>query len=148
MYSLSLCSWRMYWVVGHDGWHSFLWVWVWMTVRGSFCLFWREIHTKRVRARLPTRPEEDEGRKVPESGEETSRQNRTVSKIEQSTDVGGSRQSREERWLLGPVNSEAGLANMRKWWLCGNFALIHAHDSSQKYRMLGKYHKHLFCAWS
>ena len=33
-----------------------------MPVRGSLCLFWRETHTKGLHARLPTRPEEDEGR--------------------------------------------------------------------------------------
>ena len=50
---------------------------------GVLCLFWRKTHTKGLRARLPTRPEEDEERKVPESAEETSRQNRA----EQSTEL-------------------------------------------------------------
>ena len=31
--------------------------------------------------------------------------------------------------------------SQRSWWLCGNFARIHARDCSQKHRMLGKYHK-------
>ena len=48
-------------LVWHNGWHSFLWV----QVRESLCLFWRETHTKGLRARSPTRPEEDERRKVP-----------------------------------------------------------------------------------
>ena len=30
-------------------------------------LFWHETHTKSLRVRSPTRPEEDEGRKVPET---------------------------------------------------------------------------------
>ena len=49
----------------HYGWHPFLWVWV--PVRESLCLFWCETHTKSLRARTPTRPEEDEGKKVPET---------------------------------------------------------------------------------
>ena len=32
----------------------------WAPVRGFFCLFWCETHTKGLRARFPTRPEEDE----------------------------------------------------------------------------------------
>ena len=39
---------------------------VWVPVRESLCLFWRETHTKGQRARFPTRPEAVEGRKVPE----------------------------------------------------------------------------------
>ena len=68
-------------------------------VRRFLCLFWREIHTKGLRARFPMRPEEDEGRKVPESTE--------VDRREQAKEVGGSR-------LLGCVDPETGLANMRK----------------------------------
>ena len=36
------------------------------------CLLWRETHAKGLRVRFPTRPEEDEGRKVPERTEEKS----------------------------------------------------------------------------
>ena len=81
-----------------------------------FVLFWCEIHTKGLRAKFPTRPEEDEGRKVPVS-KEGGRTKRTeqgngkstaVSRREQSTEVGGSR-------LLGPVGPEAGLTNVRGW---------------------------------
>ena len=70
------------------------------------CLFWRETHAKGLRARSPTRPEEDEGRKVPElnrrnqSRDQGSRQTRVVGRREQE---------------LGPVDSEAGLANVRGW---------------------------------
>ena len=39
----------------------------------------------------------------------------------------------ESRWLLGCVDPDAGLAKMSQHsrWLCGNFAQIHARDSSQ-----------------
>ena len=47
-------------------------------VRGSLCLFWRETHTKGLCARFPTRPEEDEGMKDPESTE--------VDRTDQSTE--------------------------------------------------------------
>ena len=52
-------------------------------VRGFLCLFWRETHTKGLRARFPTRPEEDEGRQSPKE----------VNRREQSTEVRGRRRS-------------------------------------------------------
>ncbi len=63
-----------------------------MPVRESLCLFWRESHTKGLHARFPTRPEEDEGKKVPESRkgdsqektEQTIRQKRTGKSAEES----------------------------------------------------------------
>ena len=79
-----------------------------LPVRGPLCLFWREPPTKSVHVRLPTKPEEDEGRAVPERAEETNQQNRVVSRREQSIEVEGSR-------LLGPVDPEARLANVRGW---------------------------------
>ena len=39
--------------------------------RRSLCLFWREIHTKGMRARSPTRPDAKEGMKVPEEDRES-----------------------------------------------------------------------------
>ena len=42
-----------------------VWVWVSASQRTTF-LFWRETHTKGWCTRSPTRPEEGEGRKVPE----------------------------------------------------------------------------------
>ena len=54
-------------------------------VRGPLCLFWRETHTKGLCVRLPTKPEEDEGRKVPQTTE--------VSRTNQSTEKG----SQQER---------------------------------------------------
>ena len=85
--------------VWHDGWYSFLWVWV--PVRGFLCLFWHKTRTKGLHARFPMRLEEQKRRK------HRSRQlaeNRTG----QSTEVGGSR-------LPEPVDPEAGFANMRSW---------------------------------
>ena len=76
-------------------------VWVWVPVRGPLCLFWRKTHTKGLRVRFPMRLEEVERRKVPE-------RNRVVDITGLSTEVWGSR-------MLGCVDPEAGLANVRGW---------------------------------
>ena len=47
-------------------------------IRRFLYLFWCETPTKGLRARFPTRPEEDEGRKVREWTEETRAENRAV----------------------------------------------------------------------
>ena len=45
-------------------------VWAWVSANQKIpCLFWHETHTEDLHARFPTRPEEDEGRKVRESTE-------------------------------------------------------------------------------
>ena len=97
------------WQLWHDRRHSLLWVWMWVPVRGPLCLFWRETHTKGSRATFPTRPEENRWRQTTEESrrEQGSRQTWVVSWREQSTF--------RERWLLGPVDPEAGLANVRGW---------------------------------
>ena len=64
-------------------------------------VFWLETHTKSLRARSPTRPEEEKGRKVPEiswqrRAEEESRQERSVKRKTQSAE-GSTRDSRHER---------------------------------------------------
>ena len=78
-------------------------VWVWVSASKFLCLFWRKTHTKGLRAIFPTRPKEDERRKVPElrtekEAKQRSGDNRAVS-----------------RRLLGCVVSDAGLANVRRW---------------------------------
>ena len=124
----------------HNGWHSFLWVWVWVPVRGSLCLFWRETNTKGLRAIFPTRPEEDKGRQGPraEQGSQLERAvNRSRGKPTASTCGPRGRACQHERM------------SQCSWWLCGNFARKHACNSSQKHRMLRKCHKLLpSCAWS
>ena len=63
---------------------------VWVLVRRSLCLFWRETCTKGLCARFATRPEEDEGRKVPETvgrrEQSRERQSAEGSKRDQSTE--------------------------------------------------------------
>ena len=74
----------------------------WVPVRGFLYLLWREIHTKGLRTKFPTRPEEDEERQGPRAGNR-SRRKATV---------------RERRLLneeLGPVDPEAGSASARGW---------------------------------
>ena len=129
----------------------------WVPLRGFLCLFWRENHTKGWRARFPIRPKEDEGRQGP---------NRAVGRRNQSTEEGrtdqdsqqkrtekGSRPKREVKRAgacgLRGRGDQRERMSQRSWWLCGNFARIHARDSSQKHRMLGKCHKLLpSCTWS
>ena len=58
-------------------------------------LFWHETHTKGFRARFPTRPEEYEGRKVPERTEETSGQKEAVRRTGQSAGESSQQKSKE-----------------------------------------------------
>ena len=51
-------------------------------LRRSLCLFWRETHSKGLRARSPARPEVEEGRKVPEK---TARKFRWLRKAEKNS---------------------------------------------------------------
>ena len=46
-------------IVNVARWWAFV-VRVWMSASQRICLFWHEAHTKSLRARFPTRPEEDE----------------------------------------------------------------------------------------
>ena len=78
------------------------------------------------------------------------RQKRAVSRRNQSTEES----SQEKRagsmacGLRGWVGQHERM-NQRSWWLYGNFARIHARDSLQKDKKLGKCHKLLpSCAWS
>ena len=104
----------------HDGWHPFLWVW--MPVRESLCLFWRETHPKGLCLRSPTRPDVDEGRNIRERTEgdsqkkgaaETSRLNRSVKRwVREKGD-----QSTEVRYATAKTcwPTDAGLTNARRW---------------------------------
>ena len=96
----------------HDIGHSLCGC-VWVPVRGSLCLFWRENHTKGLCARYPTKPEKEEGRKFSEISRQDravrrSGQNRPVKRTDQSTEVGG-------RWRLRKTFQDSGLTNARKW---------------------------------
>ena len=88
----------------HEGWYSFLWVWMWVPVRGSLCFGTKP--TQRTCARdFPRDRKRTREGKVPESTE----QRRTEQNSQQNRAVG----RREQK--LRPVNSEAGLANVRRW---------------------------------
>ena len=126
-------------VMWFDEWHSFLRVWV--PFRGFLCLFWRETHTKGLCARFPTRPEEDEERKGPwavnwirQSAEESSQQ--------KPGEGDGQRKAAAKRGVgtyePGSQVSQRERISQRSWWLCRNFARIHARDSPQIHRMLEK----------
>ena len=74
----------------------------WAPVRGFPCLLWSETHTKGLCARFPTRPEEDEERKVPERVN-NSRRKETV------------REMRLHSEESGPVDPEARSVSARGW---------------------------------
>ena len=76
-------------------WAFVVWVWVSASQKIPLSVLAQNPH---LCARFPTRLEE--GRKVPE-------ENRDVNRTGQSAG--------KRRWLLGPVDSEAGLANVRGW---------------------------------
>ena len=124
-------------------------VWVWVPVRGSLCLFWRETHTKGLRARFPTSPEEDEGRKVPErkKGVRRRNQNREGSRTDQLREQGSRQKSGEadgrERPPLEPIDWDAGLANVKRWVsiLCSFVGISLEYTLTRAHRILGKYHK-------
>ena len=107
------------WIVWHDVGHSFLWVWVWVSAnqkiplsvlaRNPYKGFEREISLetgrRRGKVRSQGRTEESSQQKWTEEG---SQQERAVNRSRGKPMV-------RERRLLGPVDSEAGLANMRGW---------------------------------
>ena len=128
---------------------------VWVPVRWSICLFWRETHTKSLCKRSPMRPEEDKGRKVPDtvgrteqSREGHSQQKRTIGsqeKVSQRWELSREEtsQQKSERLLLELVDLQ-----MMGWpkredesaflMVCGSFMWIHARKSLQ---MHGELHK-------
>ena len=57
-------TWGLISSLWHDGGHSFCGS-GWAPVRGFLCLFWHVAHTKGLRMRFPTKPEEDEKRHSP-----------------------------------------------------------------------------------
>ena len=64
-----------------------------VSVRESLCLLWRETHTKGLSTRSPTRPEVDEGMKVPEE-------------TERAVDKGGQKRTIDLRLLSREGDSE------------------------------------------
>ena len=128
-------------VVWHDVGHSFLWVWVWVSTSQIPCLFWGEANTKGLRAKSPWRPKEDEGRQGP----------RAVNRSRGKATV-------REGWLLneelGPVDIEAGWANVRGWvsvpggcvGISAGYSLVITHRCIESYRKVPKLLPS--CAWS
>ena len=105
----------------HDRLHSFLFVWV--SVRESLCLFCRETHTKGMRMR----PEVEGGRKATEKIERISRQKRT----EDNSQLKGAEETgRQNRAVTRWVSIPRGFVEVSR--------KIHARDSQQ---MHGEQHK-------
>ena len=87
----------------HDVGHSFCGCGCgWVPVREFLCLFWCETHTKGLRARFPTKTEDDEERQSPKAV------NRSWGKV-----------AIKERWLpseeLGPMDPDTGLVSAKEW---------------------------------
>ena len=61
---VTLCSLNLTVVTNMARWWAFV-VWMWLSASQRISLFWREAHTKSLRTRFPTRPEEDEERQGP-----------------------------------------------------------------------------------
>ena len=91
---------------------------VWLQVKRSLYLFLHETHTKGLCTRSPTRPEENEGRKVPETSQqesevkrrtqsaEGSQRDQSTEQVSQEMRVGqrGDQSTEIRRQLLGPVD--------------------------------------------
>ena len=114
--------------------------WEWMPVRGFLCLFWLEIHTKGLRTRFPTRPEEDnEGpRAEQKKAVNRRRQSARVSSRQKSGKANGQRKA--TAWTCASIGwvGQHERMNQHSWWLCRNFAGIHACNSQQMHRKLHK----------
>ena len=114
----------------HDRWHSFLWVWVWVSSSQRIPLsdLARNPHKELVRE-ISCKTGRRRGKASP----------RVVNIRMQAAGESSQQKSRERRLLskeLGPADPVAGLANVRRWvqrswWLCGNFARINSRNSPQ-----------------
>ena len=137
----------------HDGWHSLLWDWV--PLRESFYQFWRVTHTKGLRTRSPTSPEEGRSEKRWKSSqqkgaEETIRQNRSVRRWESATED-TSQQKSEKAAARTWWPTKAGLTNAGGWVSIASgfvivFARVHARISSQNAQKVLQ--TLLSCTWS
>ena len=115
-----------------NGWHSFLWMWG-VSQRIPFVCFGSK-PTQRASTRdFPRDQKKADNRR---------KQNRTVNRREESTEVGGSRRSEKGKCGTRGRVGQRERMSQRFWWLCRNFARIHARDSPQK--ATEKCHKVLF----
>ena len=101
-----------------DTMHSNSFPFVLVPLRRSLCLFWRETHTKGLRARSPARLEVEEGREVWEKTERGSWQSRAeeTSQLERAV----KRRRRTQ-------STEVSMASD----FCGSFVQVHARISPQ-----------------
>ena len=103
----------------------------------SFVCFGKKTHRKGLRTSFLTRLEEDKGEKAPKSSEGSS----IEQSAEQKSAVYRREQSRKPTAsMCGPRGRVGQREKMsqRSLWLCGNFARIHAPDSSQNARKVSQ----------
>ena len=100
----------------------------WVPVRSFLCLIWHETHTKGLRAR----PDEDESRQGPRAV--NSRKQWAEEASQQKSGEGDGKRKGTRSWV-----GQRERISQHSWWLCGNFARIHAHDSPQIHRKLQKW---------
>ena len=137
----------------HDGWHSLLWVWISASQKIPLSVLTRNQHNGLAReiSNETGRERRKEGPREKRSG-----QDREMDRIGQSTEqkkpvdrTGPS--AGESRRLLGPVDSDAGLANLRRWVsIPGDFVGISLeYTLADGRRAVQKCNKLLCsCAWS
>ena len=119
----------------HDMWHSFLWVWV--QVRGSLCLFWRETPTNGLHARFPTRPEEGRRRQTTEESKRTGQSaGERESSWQKSGEADGQRKVTAR--TSGPRDRVGQREKMsqRSWWFVEislEYTLAIAHRCTESY---------------
>ena len=105
-------------------WVFVVWVWVWVSASQRIPLLAREISHETGRRQGKKGPRVEENKPEQRSG-----QNRAVSRREQAT--------ASTCGLRGRVGQRERMSQ-RSWWLCWNFARIHARDSLQIHEVLSK----------
>ena len=138
------CSFYL-WFMWHDKGLSFQWVWMSASQRTPLpVLAWNPHKEPCARDFLRDRKKTREG-KVPghstEASQEKSREDDSVRGAAARRGVGSC-------GLRSQVSQRKRM-RQRSYWLCRDFARIHARDSPQKHRTLGKCQKTpSSCAWS
>ena len=117
--------------VWHDEWHSFLWVWVSANQRIPLSVLALNPHKRVVRDiflrdRMKTRKGKVPGHSRRRQSAKESGQRKATAKWGAKTCGHRGRVGQRERM------------SRRSWWLCGNFARIHARVSPQMHRKLQK----------
>ena len=128
----------------HYGWYPFLCVWV--PVRESFCLFWRETLTKSLRMRSPTKPKGrgKEGPREESTEEKRRRQSAEWSRRDELAGENSQEKVNQEMRFRqrGEQSTEVSMAN----GFVRVFARVHARVSSENAQKVSQTFPS--CAWT